>query len=247
MASAGTNRPWNLESFLDSLIMELDRARETLAIKAVNRPLTYSVKDLSLELQLFPSYDGGQVKFVTAKPGEQGASKVSIQLGSITDRQIRESAPLPISRDDIAIEEMEDLDESDRQSLKKLGVKSVKDIQKLEERNVDLEKASNNRIKFTKLARLIERSRRNKYQPTVKSISMMEGKAENLIYLEGDNLMLDAAFEPQAMLNGLPVIIKKADKNRVVLSLARKMMPFTATPLEVMLDADTVVKINLKT
>jgi hypothetical protein len=46
------NRPWNLETFLDSLIYELDRAQDTLALKGVNRPLTYTVKDMALELQL---------------------------------------------------------------------------------------------------------------------------------------------------------------------------------------------------
>lgn len=45
---AANNRAWNLESFVDALVVELDKTRETLAVKAVNRPLSYSVKDLSL-------------------------------------------------------------------------------------------------------------------------------------------------------------------------------------------------------
>ena len=42
------NRSWKLESFVDSLVVELDKTRETLAVKSINKPLTYSVKDVSL-------------------------------------------------------------------------------------------------------------------------------------------------------------------------------------------------------
>ena len=51
------NRPWNLESFLNSLIFELDKAQDTLSVKGLNRKLTYTVKDVALDLQIFPEYD----------------------------------------------------------------------------------------------------------------------------------------------------------------------------------------------
>ncbi|MCK6694033.1 MAG: hypothetical protein L6Q97_18270, partial [Thermoanaerobaculia bacterium] len=57
------NKPWSLESFVDALVVELDKTRETLAVKAVNKPLPYSVKDMALDLQIFPSYDGDEVRF----------------------------------------------------------------------------------------------------------------------------------------------------------------------------------------
>src|SRR5687768_14209639 len=110
MPSANANQAWNLEAFLDSLIVELDRARDTLAVKGVTRPLTYSVQDLDLELQIFPQYDGEEVRFVTAQPGESGASGLKIQLGSITSRSIKETTREPTSKDDVEIE-MLDIDE----------------------------------------------------------------------------------------------------------------------------------------
>src|SRR5687768_12926971 len=105
------NRPWSLESFVDALVVELDKTRETLAVKAVNKPLTYTVKDMALDLQIFPTYDGDQVKFVTARPGEQGASKVSIKLDSITDQVVRATTKKLPSKDDTSIERMEGIDE----------------------------------------------------------------------------------------------------------------------------------------
>ena len=70
---ATENTAWQLEDFVDSLVVELDKTRETLAVKAINKPLTYTVKDLALDLNIFPSYDGDQIRFITAQPGEQGA------------------------------------------------------------------------------------------------------------------------------------------------------------------------------
>ena len=63
------NTAWQLEDFVDSLVVELDKTRETLAVKAVNKPLSYSVKEVSLDLQTFPSYDGDQVRFAVSDPG----------------------------------------------------------------------------------------------------------------------------------------------------------------------------------
>jgi hypothetical protein len=83
------NAAWQLEEFVDSLVVDLDKTRETLAVKAINKPLSYTVKEVALDLNIFPTYDGDQVTFKTAQPGEQGASKVTIQLNSITDQQVR--------------------------------------------------------------------------------------------------------------------------------------------------------------
>jgi KaiC/GvpD/RAD55 family RecA-like ATPase len=77
------NRAWGLEDFLDSLIIELDKAQDTLAVKGVTRPLTYTVKDVALDLHTFPIYDGRQVRFTTAQPGEAGASRLTIERGAV--------------------------------------------------------------------------------------------------------------------------------------------------------------------
>src|SRR5215467_8911216 len=103
---ATENITWQLEEFVDSLVVELDKTRETLAVKAINKPLTYTVKGLSLDLQIFPSYDGDQIKFLTAQPGQQGASKVTIQLGSITDQQVRATTKVPAAKGSLTIDDI---------------------------------------------------------------------------------------------------------------------------------------------
>ena len=70
----GRNRSWNLKSFMDSLIVELDRAQDVLAVKGLTRPVTYTVRDVDVDLRCFPVFDGRQVRFLTAQPGQDGSS-----------------------------------------------------------------------------------------------------------------------------------------------------------------------------
>ncbi len=128
------NRPWNLESFVDALVVELDRTRETLAIKSINKSLSYTVKAMEMDLQIFPTYDGDQVKFMTAKPGEQGASKINIKLDSITDQVIRATTKKLPSKNDTTIDKI-GVDDETKKELRKIGVTSVKDLEEIENKN----------------------------------------------------------------------------------------------------------------
>src|SRR5215469_17506424 len=134
---ASSNTAWQLEDFVDSLVVDLDRTRETLAVKAINKPLTYTVKELSLDLNIFPTYDGDTVRFTTAQPGQEGASKVTIQLGSITDQQVRATSKIPTAKGDIAIDTVP-VDKATRKKLRNLGITSVDDLKQVEKKNVDL-------------------------------------------------------------------------------------------------------------
>jgi len=161
---AADNTAWQLEDFVDSLVVDLDKTRETLAVKAINKPLTYTVKELSLDLNIFPTYDGDSVRFTTAQPGQQGASKVSIQLGSITDQQVRATTKVPeasgVSIDDINI------DKGTKKQLRKLGVQSVDDLQRVEKKNVDLKRVVNNDIDYRSLANQIQNPALLRRQPS---------------------------------------------------------------------------------
>src|SRR5438105_15899402 len=141
------NAAWQLEDFVDSLVIELDKTRETLAVKAINKPLSYTVREMALDLYVFPSYDGDQITFVNAQPGQQGASKVTIQLGTITDTQVRATTKPPPGRNDIKIEEIT-VDPKTRKELRKLGVRSVDDLQQIQQKNVDLQQVSDDAIDY---------------------------------------------------------------------------------------------------
>lgn len=252
MAEAAQN--WNLESFLDSLILELDKAQDTLSLKGVTRRLTYTVQDVSLDLQIFPKYQNGKIRFTTAEPGDTGASRLSIQLGSITDRQIRETTKDPIARDDIAIDGLEELDEDVRDSLRKVGVTSARDLEKLEKHNVDVEKvvkdkAGGDKTKsYGDLANLINKARRKRLPPSLSSIKAHTSGEKTELTLAGRHLALAQGFEtfPMALLNDEAIVISGASENEMQFVVDNDLLKPGVNRLRVALDPYALMTVEIQ-
>lgn len=239
------NKQWNLESFIDSLVLELDKAREILAVKAINRPLTYTVKDVGLDLNLFPTYDGDEVRFVTAQPGQTGASKLSIQLGSITDQQIRQTTKEPITRDNISIDAI-DIDPEVKKNLRSIGVSSVKDLEKIEKKNVDLNKVSNKKINYKNLADIINKSKRGNLPPTVSKVSLSLTEGKPVLVVDGKNLHMNDNFPPVAVVNNQLVSILSSDSTRLTIGLEKNTMREGKNELVMTLDPYAIFKLEIK-
>jgi hypothetical protein len=241
-----TGSTWKLNSFLDSLILELDRAQDTLALKGINRRLTYTVRDLNLELQLFPEFDGRELRFATAGPGETGAAKIAFQLGSITDRQIRETTKEPPTRDDVAIEVVDDIDDQTKQELQRIGVTTVKDIERMEKSNVDLKRGSGT-VDYTKLANIINRTRRRQNAPSVSKALLVSSEGMPQLSLEGTNLATAASTGgfPAATINDAPVRVVSATSGEVRLALESGLLRHGANELRVVLDPYAVITLDV--
>lgn len=242
---ATSNRSWNLESFLDSLIVELDKARETLAIKAINKPLTYAVKDVNLEMQLFPSFDGDNVRFITAQPGQEGASKIAIQLGSITDQQIRKTTKEPNTAQDVSIDLIDEIDTETKNTLRKIGVTSVNDLDKIQKKNVDLLKASNKKVDYGKLANLLNKARRTENPPKIGNVNFNISRSKSSITIDGDNLVLDNKHKPVAVFNGEMVDLTSVSKSNLQIKVDAKKVKDMDNELIVISDPYTVYKMKL--
>jgi hypothetical protein len=242
---AASNTSWRLESFLDSLVVELDKARETLAVKAINRPLTYTVKDMSLDLQIFPSFDGDDVKFLTAQPGQVGASKISVQLASITDQQVRATSKKLSTKEDLSID-ASDIDDDTKKALRKVGVTSMDDLKKIEDKNVDLEKVSpTKKLSYTDLINRIEKSRRDKTnRPKILSAATTDNN--KLLVISGENLAMNAKFEPVVVINDKLAELKKYNENELHIALNNDIIKSGNNIIVVTLDPYSIFKLNLK-
>jgi hypothetical protein len=244
MAKGGPS--WKLNSFLDSLILELDRAQDTLALKGINRKLTYTVRDLDLELHLFPDFDGRELRFTTAAPGDTGAAKIAFQLGSITDRQIRETTREPPSRDDVQIDVVEDIDDDTKRELRKIGVTTVNDIERMERSNVDLKRASGN-VNYGKLANILNRTKRRQNAPSVAKALLVRDEGPPVLSLEGSNLATAASVGdfPIATLNDSPVRIVTASAREVRIALEPGLLRDGVNELRVALDPYAVITLDV--
>jgi hypothetical protein len=235
-----------LEDFVDSLVVELDKTRETLAVKAINKPLSYTVKELALDLNIFPSYDGDQVTFITAQPGQQGASKVTIQLSSITDQQVRATTKAPGAKNDINIDEI-DVDKATRKQLRKLGVNSIDDLKQIEQKNVDLQKVADNTIDYRTLANQIQKSRRSQNPPNVGAVSLSvdENKAPYLL-IQGHNLAIDPEFQPVAVINQTLAEVMSSSDKEVRIQLTRDHDLSENNEVILTFDPFALIKVNVK-
>jgi hypothetical protein len=268
------NQAWNLESFLDSLIIELDKAQDTLSYKGITRRLTYTVKDVGLDLQIFPQFDGRKVRFVTAQPGEAGSSKISIQLGSISDRQIREATKEPPTRDEILIEDVEGLDNEVKESLKKVGIRSSDDLEQIERRNLDVDKVVKEKtdgkagVDYGNLANLINQARRRKqFAPRITKAGLSEANGRRELLLGGRNLVvpvsppppappkspgqLPAAMSaplefPIAALDGERVPVLHAAENSIRIAVPDSKLRRSPALLQVALDPYAVITMEVK-
>jgi hypothetical protein len=244
---AGENTAWQLEDFVDSLVVELDKTRETLAVKAINKPLSYTVKELALDLNIFPSYDGDQVRFLTAQPGQQGASKVTIQLGSITDQQVRATTKVPGSKGAIMLDDV-GVDKATKKQLRKLGVQSVDDLQQIEQKNVDLKKVSDAGVDYKKLSNQIQKARRNQSPPRVESVSLSTAPDHGPhLLVKGRNLAINASFPPVAVINNQLADVLSADRGEVRIAIGPEHDFSIDTEVVLACDPFAVLKVNVHT
>ncbi len=239
------NTSWSLESFLDSLVLELDKARETLAVKAINKPLTYTVKDLSLDLQIFPSFNGEDVKFLTAQPGQIGSSKISVQLASITDQQVRATSKKISTKEDLSIDAA-DIDEDTKKALRKVGVTSMNDLKEIEYKNVDLQKVSpQKKLSYTDLINRIEKSKRDKANRP-KILSIATTNQENILIIKGENLAINKNLEPVVIINDRLTEVTKFNEKELHIKVNNGTIEKGNNSIIVTLDPYSIFKLNLK-
>lgn len=125
-----------IEHFIQALQSQLDRAQETLAVKArAGLPLTFAVKDMSIELRAYVGMRGNVVRIRPAGPGEREASTISLALTTITKPMIEENtANLEVQRDDPSLQDVlgDEITEDERRRLEWAGIRSVTQLRDLE-------------------------------------------------------------------------------------------------------------------
>jgi hypothetical protein len=133
-------RGYPVEEFLQALTAQLDRAQDALALKVTGteRPLTWALKDLSIDLRVFVQIDSdsGAVLLQSAGPNEEGASTIHLSLTTITRPMVEENAlsfhadpdPRPMRDIGAAI----NLDEAHQRKLDWMGVRTVGQLKQLD-------------------------------------------------------------------------------------------------------------------
>ena len=120
-----------VEDFLEAIASQLDRAQDGLAFKAVNRPLTYAIKDFNLQLQVFVEMDSeGNVRLRGSGPNETGATTMTIGFTTITRPMIQENTISLAATKGPSLDEA-GFDPAERQRLERLGVRNTAQLRRL--------------------------------------------------------------------------------------------------------------------
>jgi hypothetical protein len=242
------NRPWNLKSFMDSLIVELDRAQDALSVKGLTRPVTYTVTDVEVDLRCFPEFDGRTVSFRTAQPGQDGSSGLRFSLGSISAGTIRDSAPSPTQTGDVRIDTLDELDPDAKEALEAVGVRNERDLQRVAARGVDLRSATGGRAPdYSDLAALITKAHRRSLAPRVRGAQLSVEDDTPVLHLDGDNLSVaPTAGFPYALLDGRPAPVRDAQPERLTLDASGFRPRPGGTRLTVALDPFAMITMELR-
>lgn len=128
MSSAGS---FLIEDFIDAITLQLDRVQDALRLKSVNRPLTYALKDLTLELQVFVEVDAaGNVRFRSSGPNEAGASTVHLGFTTITKPMIEENTISLAATRSPSLEQA-GFNPDERRRMERLGVRTTGQLDQL--------------------------------------------------------------------------------------------------------------------
>ena len=122
--------------FIQSLTEQLDKAQASMALKArVGKlPLTFAVKDVSLDLRAFVQFVDDDVFIRPAGPGDSDASTIKLALTTITRSMVEENAvdfkpgtPEFSLRDALAGH----ISDEDQRRLERIGVRTVEQLTEL--------------------------------------------------------------------------------------------------------------------
>jgi hypothetical protein len=200
-----------VEEFLQAIGEQLDRAQDSLAVKArTGRPLTWALRDLKVDLQVFVELDErGRVLWRSAGANEAGASTVHLEFTTITRPMIEENTwsllddSDPRSVDDIGA--AADLSDDDRRRLERMGVRTIGQLRRLsaESRNPRAVEAM---IGFP--VGKLEAALRASSRPAVTGQEVVRRDDETLLRIHGANL--HDGINTEVRLGGDPVEIVEA-------------------------------------
>lgn len=122
--------------FIQALTEQLDKAQASMAIKArVGKlPLTFAVKDVSIDLRAFVQMIDDDIYLRPAGPGESEASTIKLALTTITKSMVEENA-VDFAAEDPQFNLKEALgdriSDSEQRQLERIGVRTITQLNEL--------------------------------------------------------------------------------------------------------------------
>ena len=216
MSDRDTGLP--VEQFIQALTSQLDRAQDAMALKAHVRPLTFAVKDLTLDLRVYFEVSGSVVHITPAGPGDDSASTLHLSLTSITRPMMEENTPhLGVGPDEPTLQEAlgNELTSDERRRLEWAGIHTLSQFRELQSRSGESAIEQVAAIPAARLKSALERASRP-FVDTVTPLHQEDDGAPPLLAIRGRNF---AGTHPiDVRIGGEPVPVVRANPREVLVA-----------------------------
>lgn len=208
-----------LEHFIAAVQTQLDHAQTAMAMKArnLNLPLTFAIKDISLDLRAHVEFARAEIRIRPAGPSDQEASLFHLVFTAITRPMIEENA-VAFSEDphDPSLDTLKDeLSEDDRRRLEWSGVRTISQLRQLQAQGTERTVERITGLSADRLRRALTRIS----APMIADVSPAPTDAADLparLRLRGRNLTRNGP--PHVTIGGEPVGVVSAHEHEVVVA-----------------------------
>jgi hypothetical protein len=224
-ASAAPEAALPLENFIQAVQSQLDKAQTAMTLKArnLNMPLTFAIKDISLDLRAHVEFSKSEIRIRPAAAADTEASVFHLVFAAITRPMIEENAQALTLDDpeDRSIDEIEgdSLSEEERRQLEWIGVRTVGQLREIEQRGGGRTVQRVTGLPVNRLRAALERAS----APLVEHVTPVErapgdtSEGPPLLRLRGRNL-LGGGGRPRVTLGGEAMAVVSATDREMLLA-----------------------------
>jgi hypothetical protein len=222
-AASPTETALPLENFIQAVQAQLDKAQTAMTLKArnLNLPLTFAIKDITLDLRAHVEFSRSEIRIRPAGANDAEASVFHLVFAAITRPMIEENATaLADDPDDRGIEELagEGLSEDERRQLEWIGVRTVGQLREIEAQGRSRTVQRVTGLPVSRLRAALERAS----APLVDHVMPVERTPTDpsdgppLIRLRGRNLL--GGGQPRVTLGGETMAVVSATDRELLLA-----------------------------
>lgn len=204
-----------LDLFIQALTEQLDKAQASMAIKAriARMPLTFAVKDVSIDLRAFVQMVDEEVFLRPAGPGESDASTIKLALTTITKAMVEENA-VDFKAEDPKFNLKQALgdgiSDDEQRRLERIGVRTITQLNEL--------KTTAGTDVIARLSRMpVNRLQQAMLRAAAPRVTRVDRSGPNeRVHLNAPGLR--AGRLPLVRANGIPVPVVSASDGEIVLA-----------------------------
>ena len=203
--------------FIQALTEQLDKAQASMAIKARvgKMPLTFAVKDVSIDLRAFVQMIDDDVFVRPAGPGESEASTIKLALTTITKSMVEENA-VDFKAEDPKFNLKEalgdEISDEEQRRLERIGVRTITQLNELKQTAGTDVIARLSRMPVNRLQQALLRAA----APRVSHVERGDGSGTERVYMQAPGLR--AGRLPMVFAAGTAVPVVAASDGEIVLA-----------------------------